>query len=160
MECTWDSRYQALLVYISCKHCYISSLSPFPFPQLLDVISWRTPNHSPRIHCCKLNYTVIHNAVQLSSMHDPWKLCKRLTNHHKNTHCGLQRHHHHHAAHILLLIGPSWTTAGVLHRCYELGSTRSRQLPRNIHCCVHKSLQSISPLLQQRITSVTGLPPL
>lgn len=62
---TRDSRSQAMLVYISCKHCYISSLSLFPFPVLLDVSRWRTPNHSHRIQCCKLNYTVIHNAVQV-----------------------------------------------------------------------------------------------
>lgn len=51
-----------------------------------------------------------------------------LINHHKNTHCCLECHSHHHTAPILLLIGLSWTTAGVLHRRYESGSTSSGPL--------------------------------
>ena len=76
MEYTWSFKYPALLVYISYKHCYTSSLSTFPFPVSwvldvsLDVSPWKTPNHSPHVHCCKLNYPVIHNALKLS-----WSSC-------------------------------------------------------------------------------------
>ena len=104
MEYTWNFKDQALLVQSSHKQCcsYISSLYTFPFPVSrvldvpLDVSPWRTPNHSPRIHCCKLNSCNPQCIGSYHHLHAMGKLCSPLSEQspQEHTYCCLEHHLH------------------------------------------------------------------